>query len=126
MKKILACLLVLVLALTCFVACGKKDGDKAAATVEGKYVISSMDGLGSSLEEYLAAVEMKAEDFMTLELKADGAASLNMAGEGGDGTWTQDGDKITLTIDGDSMEFTLSGNELKGDFDGEGVVLVKQ
>ena len=116
MKKLIALLLIAVLALTCFVACGKKDGDKAA-NIEGKYVISKMGGEDAP-DEYKEA--------MFVELKADGAATMTMGDEGGDCTWKQDGDKVILTAEGETMEFTLNGNDLTMVENGEEMVFTKQ
>ena len=43
-----------------------------------------------------------------------------------EGTWKQDGNKITLTIDGTDGVFTLSGNELSGDDGDQAYVFVKK
>ena len=126
MKKAIALLLIAVLALTCFAACGKKDDPKAAAGPEGVYVIKTMGG--EDVAQYLEILEVEsAEDFMKVELKADGTLTFSSASEEPtEGTWTQNGDTITLTIDGDSQDATLKDGELTIDFDGEVAVFAKK
>ena len=150
MKKLIALLLIAVLALTCFAACGKKDDGKAAADPVGMYVVKTFNG--KTIEEYLkdyvaaqggeqaaALVESldldtllqvagieSVDDFISMELKADGTATITMTGETETGTWTQDGSKVTVTIDDDPVEFTQNGNELSAEKDDMSMVFVKK
>ena len=86
---------------------------------------------GMTMEEYLqeAGISSPGETF-TIELKADGSATATNttigATQASDGTWTQDGDQVTVTIDGDPETFTLSGNELSVTESGLDFVFVKQ
>ena len=140
MKKILVCLLVLVLALTCFAACGKKD-EKAANPV-GTYSAKSMNGksiedafldemggeLGDvSLDTILGMLGVSSIDALfSLEIKDDGTFTMTAAGETENGTWVQDGSKITMTVDNEPMDATLDGDELTFKGDGMELVFVKK
>ena len=69
---------------------------------------------------------------VSLELKGDKTAIFAMKGDNaGDvlsssGTYSVDGDKITINIDGDAQVFTLNGDKLSAKFMGEDLVLVKK
>ena len=62
----------------------------------------------------------KMEDMITITLKDDGTAemkgSFEMDEDAEDqvatGTWTQDGDKVTITVDGKAQECTFKSGEL--------------
>ena len=120
MKKAIAILLIAVLALTCFVACGKKDKGGDAAGPEGKYVAKVSE---DELKE--AGVE-SAEELYCIELKAEGKATMTAQGLSQDGTWTQEGDKLTITFEDESSEATLNGSELTIGTGEDAMVLVKQ
>jgi hypothetical protein len=86
--------------------------------VEGKYTYTStVDGEKGS---------------MSLELKSGNKAVWSMESEGismnekAEGTYSVDGDKITVTIQGDSSVFTLKGDTLKGEFMGETLPLERE
>ncbi len=134
MKRISAIILAALFVVVVFSACGA--GDPA-----GKYVLKSIDGkpvdeafneqmseFGMSLEEYLDFLGIeKLENFMTIELKADGAAKFSVVGEDDEvGTWKQEGGKIIVTVDDEDQEFSFSGNELTATIDDQPVVLVKK
>lgn len=69
-----------------------------------------------------------AEEFYTLELKADGTAVLEAKAFATttEGTWKQNGDKIELTMEGETQVFTKNGNELSNDEGDQKFVFVKQ
>lgn len=134
MKRISAIILAALFVVVVLSACGA--GDPA-----GKYVLKSIDGkpvdeafneqmseFGMSLEEYLDFLGIeKLENFMTIELKADGAATFSVVGEDDEvGTWKQEGGKIIVTVDDEDQEFSFSGNELTATIDDQPVVLVKK
>jgi hypothetical protein len=148
-KVFLVSLLAMVLGLFCFVACGEGN-------IEGTYKFSSItmqnpmydaENPVSGVEEYITVKvgEMFdptgsgmgitfSADFMVVELKADGVLSVTSA-MGGEpetmtGTWTQDGDKVTLTMtvegEAESQEATVKGDTLVLDMDGMGSVTLKK
>ena len=117
MKRTIAIALAIVLVSFVFVSC--------SSGAAGKYVVKSVNGEDASglISEYgLSSLE----EFMTVELKADGSATVSVMGESNTGNWKQEGDKIKITIEGDTEEFTLKGNELSVSMDGEDIVLVKK
>ena len=127
MKRFMSVVLVAIVAVM-LIGCGKSSGSP-----EGKYVVKTMDGktLEETFKEEAGDVDTEKlfkmlgiesfDDFLTLELKADGKASMLAMGEDPDeGTWKQDGDKVTITVDDESNEFTFKGNELTGKFEEDG------
>ena len=137
MKRIVALALVLVLVAAAFASCG------GSANAEGKYVVKSVNGqtleeaikaqmgeLGDSvdLDAYLKMMGIESlDDYMTLELKADGTASMNLAMQDIEaGTWKQDGNNVTITVDDEPQVFTLDGNELKASLEGQEYIFVKK
>lgn len=136
MKRIISLALVVLAVAAMLVACG------GSSSPEGKYVVKSIDGqavedavkqaaeaAGMSAEDFLKELGVaSAEEIVTLELKSDSTAvmAVNMFSTTVEGTWKQDGNKITLTIDGTDGVFTLSGNELSGDDGDQAYVFVKK
>ena len=64
------------------------------------------------------------EAYAMIELKADGVATIKMAGVTGTGTWTEadEENKIVVTIEGDPMTMTCDGTTIEMDM--EGIILV--
>ena len=137
MKRIVALALVLVLVAAAFASCG------GSANAEGTYVVKSiggqtleeavkaqMGGLGDSvdLDAYLKMMGIESlDDYMTLELKADGTATISIVMQDAqEGTWKQDGNNVTITIDDEPQVFTLDGNELKASLDDQEYIFVKK
>ena len=122
MKKLLTIMAAALLAICCFglVACG--------GGVEGTYKFKSMTAGGETyavgdVAPWGEEGETISADCIVLELKADGvvAYTTTMGGEPQalEGTWTQDGNAITITIAGDAQTFTLEGKTLSYTY-GEG------
>ncbi|HWB21239.1 MAG TPA: lipocalin family protein, partial [Phycisphaerales bacterium] len=67
---------------------------------------------------------------MTLELKSGGKATVTMSGGGNsmssEGTYTVDGDKVSITFQGDTQVLTKSGSKLTGKMMGESIEFVKE
>lgn len=134
MKRFIAIAAAALLMAALFVGCG-------SASVAGKYVVKTIDGktvedslnesleeMGMSIEDYLELLEIPSlDEFMFMELKEDGTATVVMMGEDSEtGTWKQDGDKVTVTIDDDPIEFALKNGELSVDVDGQALVYAKK
>ena len=136
MKRIAVIALALIMVAALFSACSK-------AAPEGKYVVKSLGGKpveealkadledfgeGMTLDDLLKTFGIKAaEEYMVMDFKSDGTIAFTVAGEDPDnGTWKQDGSKITVTIDGDSLDMTLNGSEISATFDDQDVVFIKK
>ncbi len=137
MKRFAAIVLVVLMVAAMLVSCGD------VGSAEGKYVIKSIggqsveDAMKASLGEYGEGLDIDAilemvgldnlEDYMNFELKADGTVKASVAGEGeSEGTWKQDGNKVTITIDDEPIEFDFNGSELSAKIDDQEYVLVKK
>ena len=135
MKRIVAITLAVLMLTALFAGCGSSGP-------EGKYVVKSVDGqavneafdaaakaANTSADEYLKMLGIdNPEELATIELKSDGSATMSSKAfsYSGDGTWTQDGNKISITIEGDTSVFTLNGNELSNDTGDPKYVLIKK
>jgi hypothetical protein len=136
MKRAFSLFLAVLFVLVIVTGCG------GSSSVTGKYYTKSIDGVliedyfkselegleGFSIDDYLSLVGITAvEEFITVELKADGTAVVGVAGEDAStGTWVQNGDKITITIDGEAVDFAVKGNEISFSEDDQVIVLVKK
>ena len=147
MKRTLSILLVLALVAALFVGCAGKDNKdnkkpdaKNADTVVGTYKVKTMNGktLQQAMEEEAEASGMTVEEMMedlpdgvtldnliVLTIKDGGAASIAMYGVTVDGTWTQDGNNLTITIGDEPMEATYANGEITIEDDGTTIVFAK-
>ena len=111
MKKIVALLLALMM------ACSLIGVLAESAEVTGEWYLSAIDD-GTGERKNPAEYTME----MVMVLNEDGTAAsvVSMFGDSseGAGTWTMDGDKITVTIEDSPAEFTLADGELSGDMGG--------
>lgn len=123
----LATLLAFVLGVCCLVACG--DSAK-----EGTYKFRSMsmttEGVSVDIkagESYMGVTI--SEDYMTLELKADGTAVFKGMGETTNGTWKvndSDKDKIDLTMEeGETQTVSCKDGTITMEQEGAKIVLKK-
>ena len=126
---------VLLIASLLLAGCGKAAGPEGkyiTKSVGGvaikEYMESALEGTGFTLDEYLEILEMKSlEDFMTVEIKEGGTATVTVYGEEPDtGTWTRNGDTIVITVNGEAQDFKLNGNELSTILEGLEYVFVKK
>ncbi len=139
MKRIVSLTLVILMVAALFVGCGSSD------SVDGTYKLKAIDG--KNVKEYFTAIAEKGgetlqtvlkfmgidenslDNLMTLVLKSDGTFSMNSKMDteekSYDGTWKQEGDKLTLTIDNEPQEFTLKDGELSFTTDGMTMTLGK-
>lgn len=133
MKRIVALVLVAVMAIVLLTAC--------SSSPEGKYVLKSVNGveLDKYLEDQLKDSEMSKEDFLkflginsieemiTIELKKDGVCVMSLSGASEEGTWKQEKDKIVITDkSGTATELTLNGKELTFKKGEETMVLIRK
>lgn len=109
---------VLAVAMVCcfsvwLAACGN-------ASVEGTWYFDSMKmNVGGIETSYEVGKEMQGititKEFMKMEFKSDGSLEMinSMMPSGSvSGTWTQDGNTVSITFNGETQEGTISGNKL--------------
>ena len=113
MKKI-ALLMVLVLTVALFAGCSGSDSGAA-----GTYELVSIkeDDMNMSGEDLKAFGEMMGVkgSLITMELTSDGKAKITssfMEEVAGEGTYTLDGNKITVTIDNSPISGTVDGGRI--------------
>ena len=113
MKKI-ALLMVLVLTVALFAGCSGSDSGAA-----GTYELVSIkeDDMNMSGEDLKAFGEMMGVkgSLITMELTSDGKAKITssfMEEVAGEGTYTLDGNKITVTIDNSPISGTVDGGKI--------------
>lgn len=137
MKRIAAMILAVLLLAAVFAGCSKAgpEGVYVVKTIGGKSVEQAFEemlaeyGSGQTLDEYLKELGVASlDEFMTMELKADGTAvaSVALEDEPSVGTWKQEGDKLMITLDGDTAEYSFSGNEIRYKVGEQDYVLVKK
>lgn len=137
MKRFVSIALAALLVVVTLVGCGKSNP-------EGKYVIKSINGesvedalkasMGQSGEGINLVDLLKAfgvtslDEFMSIELKSDGVATMSIAMEDTEtGTWKQEGNKILITTLPDkTVELTLKGKELSCQIEGDTYVFIKK
>lgn len=115
-RKMLAAVLTVAM-VCCFTvglaACGN-------TSVEGTWYFDSMKISTGGIEvSYEVGKEMQGititKEFMKMEIESDGTLKMinSLLPDGGmSGTWTQDGNTISITIDGDTQEGTISGDKI--------------
>ncbi len=107
------------------VACGGGGGNAAAGT----YNVESLTMAGQTFTaDELAANGVDISAFKA-ELKEGGEFTMTVtAGAESqvvNGTWTADGNRVSLTAEGETIEATLDGNKLTVSQDGAEMVFVK-
>lgn len=119
MKRVISIVLAVLMVAALLVACGGPEGKYVVKSIGGKDVEEQLkaqaEASGVSYDELLKQMGVdKPEEIMTLELKSDGAAvmDIKMFGTKMEGTWKQNGEKIAITVEDETNEFTLKGNEL--------------
>jgi|GEM_PF-2670461 len=126
MKRYISIALAVLLVVALLAGCAG-----GGANVAGKYVVKSVgdqtvkEYFESMAEEFAGLFDLddllelfeisSFEEFMTIELNADGTAKITVAGEDDDtstATWKQQGNKIIVTYDGETQELDLNNGEL--------------
>lgn len=107
-------IIVAVVSLISVIVMGVMLAACANPSAVGKYKFMSQTTQGVTIEAGSTQNGVTiTEDYATIELKDDGSYSLTMIGVSMSGTWTQDGNKVTLTnSEGVPQEATLDGNVL--------------
>ena len=105
MKRIIAFILAALFVLALFAACEKsKDKDDDEDSVEGKYVVYSVDGVKIDKDEQ--------DYYKTIELKKSGKYVIAFSsGSTSEGEWKKKGSKIILDDD-ENPEITYKNGKL--------------
>ena len=109
MKKILACLLAVLLAL----ALGCSSGDDKNDPNLGVYTAKTAEYSGITLN-----VDQFFEKGFSIELKSGGKCKLTADGESANGKWTLDGTKFHVEGGGIECDGTLENGVMSIDYDG--------
>ena len=125
MKKVRNLLITTIIAVCAAIACFAfaACGGNTDTALVGTYKFSSMTiTMEEEGEEQTVTVKageefngvVITENYMKLELRADGTVTMSsaQAGEGGDGTWVEEHGVVKLTADGETIEATHSGKTL--------------
>ena len=130
MKRIISLILVALLVAALFVGCSKSDP-------VGTYKID-MDSLieatknesdktkdmsNEEIKDLLKTIGMT-EDSMSLEIKKDGTFVLDLSGDKTEGTWKQDGSKLTLTAENDPIDVDFSDGKITMESEEIGMKLI--
>lgn len=129
MKRIISLILVTLLVAALFVGCSKSDP-------VGTYKID-MDSLIEAMKESDEAKDMSddqiksllktigiTEDSMSLEIKKDGTFVLDLSGDKTEGTWKQDGSKLTLTAENEPIDVDFSDGKITMESEEAGMKLI--
>lgn len=129
MKRTISLILVALLVAALFVGCSKSDP-------VGTYKID-MDSLVEAMKDSDEAKDMSddqikslmktigiTEDSMSLEIKKDGTFVLDFSGDKTEGTWKQNGSKLTLTVENDPIDVDFSDGKITMESEEIGMKLV--
>ncbi len=124
MKKVLAVLLTLLLGATVLSACGS-TGAGGGATLSGNYVLVEMESEGQVVDQAMLET-LGMQDFLNIEFKDDGTATIKAQGETENVNYTLEGSSITITGDGPTISGTVDGNRITLDVEGQKMVVEKK
>jgi hypothetical protein len=125
MKKFAALSMAAVMLTACFVGCGSKDSSDKKDGVKGKWEVSKMVE-GDNTYEGEIAPGVNIATYLQLEFKDDNKVSeISATGDNNDGTYTLDGDKVTVEAGGEKVEFKLDGDTMTASEDGMEFTLKK-
>lgn len=129
MKRTISLILVALLVAALFVGCSKSDP-------VGTYKID-MDSLVEAMKDSDEAKDMSddqikslmktigiTEDSMSLEIKKDGTFVLDLSGDKTEGTWKQNGSKLTLTVENEPIDVDFSDGKITMESEEIGMKLV--
>ncbi|MBQ9269617.1 MAG: hypothetical protein IJ206_08895 [Oscillospiraceae bacterium] len=121
MKRTLSILLAVIMLLSLLTACGGKADPNI-----GVYKLSG--AMGYSLEEFagmMGITEEEAADMIQMELKDKGVLALTFDGETETGTWSADGETLTIEDAGESITGTIKDGVITIEIEGESMTLTK-
>ncbi|MGN8968836.1 hypothetical protein [Intestinimonas sp. HCP28S3_D6] len=108
-SKLLSLLLALTLVLS-LAACGGGSGSETTDLTGTTWVLSGGSQGDTTVDKETLEGMFGGE--MTYAFEADGKVTLSLAGVSVEGTWSQDGNSVTVDIQGDTGTMTLDGDKL--------------
>lgn len=120
MLRVFSLLLVVVLAFS-LAACGGSDSNDLTGTT---WALSGGSQEGVTVDK--ATLESILGGEMTYSFEKDGKATMALAGVSVEGTWSQDGDTVTMEAQGQSFTLTIDGDKLLMDQSGVTVEFTKK
>ena len=108
-SKLLSLLLALTLVLS-LAACGGGSGSETNDLTGTTWVLSGGSQGDTTVDK--ETLEDMFDGEMTYAFEADGKVTLSLAGVSVEGTWSQDGNSVTVDIQGDTGTMTLDGDKL--------------
>ena len=120
MKKVALISAIVLLIAVCLVAltgCG-------AIKMEGKYGLISAKMEGVVIEG--EGLKTAGLDAMFIEFVNDATFKMGVMGETTEGTYTVDGNTLTMTVDGESVEATIDGKQIVMEQEGASMTFEKQ
>ena len=124
MKRSISIFLTVLMLLSLLTGCGGTSSEPDPNL--GVYKLSEV--MGYSLAEFAELVEMTEDEtaeMIQIELKANNKVTVIFDGESEDGTWSLDGENLTLNDNGTTIEGTLKDGVMAIEIDGESLTLTK-
>lgn len=117
-NSILKVVLVMVLCVCVFGACGKKSG------LSGIYELSSgKTGDVEVTKDQMASLGMGNAN---IEFTSDKDVKMSLGDQISEGTYTVDGDKVSIKLDDETENATLDGDKLTFEMEGMSLVFIKK
>lgn len=105
--KVFAMLMALVLVFSLTACGGSKDTTDLTGTT---WALSGGSQDGVTVDK--ATLESVLGGEMAYSFEAEGKVTLSLSGASVEGTWSQDGNKVSLDIQGDTGTMTIDGDKL--------------
>ena len=122
--KIPAILLVIIMTVSVFTACGSKESAAEPDPNAGVYRLASI--MGMSVEDAQELTGEDYTDYLTVELMDGGKGKMTIEGEEYNVEWELEGDALTIKADGDSVTGTLEDGKITAEFEGVEVTFIKE
>ena len=125
MKRAVSMALVVLMLALVLTGCGADPvGAYVTTFINGQTAGDYMQNVGATLEMF--GID-SAQDLMKMEIRADGTFSVSVsASPARTGTWTRNGNTLSMTLGDVTEAFTLNGEELAYQTDTVTLVLTKQ
>lgn len=124
MKKALAVVMsVLAICMFVFVGCGNSSSTANNSLENTTWSLNGAESSGVQVtKDQLDSIMGET----TLQFKEDGQMSMSLAGESVDGTYTVNGNTISLTMSGSTTDVTLDGDQITMESAGMQLFFTKQ